>query len=265
MTRAESPPIRLIRAEVDVRAYHRWAASRRMTAAAFDHGHAMHCLLTESFGPDMAPRPFRLMMPRDDARAAARPAVLYGYAHADAGDLKEAAQRYADPLQHCALGIDDLLDKPMPTQWRTGQRLGFETLVRPTVRRSNNAEVIATPKGNIKAGIEIDAYLLEAARHPMGEMKRSREEVYAGWLKDQFQRHGGAQVESVRLRSFQRIRSIRKMDRKPIEGPHAIMAGNLVIENPEAFTNLLNRGIGRHRAYGYGMLLLRPPTSPESG
>jgi CRISPR system Cascade subunit CasE len=34
--------------------------------------------------------------------------------------------------------------------------------------------------------------------------------------------------------------------------------GELVIKNPELFAERLAKGVGRHAAYGYGMLLLRP-------
>ena len=40
------------------------------------------------------------------------------------------------------------------------------------------------------------------------------------------------------------------------------MSGALTITDGEKFAQLLARGIGRHRAYGYGMLLLRPPGKP---
>ena len=57
----------MIRADIDVRAFYRWAGSRGMIGRnAFDPGFAMHCLLTESFGA-MAPKPFRIMIPRDRA------------------------------------------------------------------------------------------------------------------------------------------------------------------------------------------------------
>ena len=42
----------------------------------------------------------------------------------------------------------------------------------------------------------------------------------------------------------------------------AVLRGVLSITNPRAFAELLARGIGRHRSYGYGMLLLRPPGRP---
>jgi CRISPR system Cascade subunit CasE len=44
-----------------------------------------------------------------------------------------------------------------------------------------------------------------------------------------------------------------------IEGPDAVVHGTLTITDPVAFAGLLARGVGRHRSYGYGMLLLRPP------
>ena len=42
------------------------------------------------------------------------------------------------------------------------------------------------------------------------------------------------------------------------------MRGVLTITDPDAFAQLLARGVGRHRSYGYGMLLLRPPGKPTN-
>ena len=243
-----APPLQMIRADIDLRAFHRWAGSKRMISRnAFDEGYAMHCLLTESFGP-RAPKPFRMILPRGRG---SRGGVFYGYARADATDLREAAAQYADPLQCAALQVEALKSKPMPVAWRPGQQLGFEVLVRPTIRRSKRAAS--------HAGTEWDAFLWEAIQHPKGGMKRSREDVYRDWLREQFRRRGGAQMKEVRLKSFQRTRVIRRRGGQPIEGPDAVMSGTLTITDEEEFAQLLAGGIGRHRAYGYGMLLLRPP------
>ena len=43
-----------------------------------------------------------------------------------------------------------------------------------------------------------------------------------------------------------------------VEGPDTVMSGELQTSDPDAFARLLARGIGRHRAFGFGMLLLRP-------
>jgi CRISPR system Cascade subunit CasE len=48
------------------------------------------------------------------------------------------------------------------------------------------------------------------------------------------------------------------------EGPEATFHGTLEITDPVRFADLLARGVGRHRAYGYGMLLLRASNSPPS-
>ena len=246
LTATVAPPLQMIRAEIDMRSFQRWAGSRRMMSRnAFDEGYAMHCLLTESFG-ELAPKPFRLITPRRRALCG----VLYGYGYAGEDALREASSLYADPLQCAALQVDGLKSKPMPVAWRSGQRLGFEVLSRPTIRRSKRAAS--------HPGTEWDAFLWEAIQHSKGGMKRSREDVYTEWLREQFRRRGGAQLEQVSLNSFQRTRVIRKRGSRPIEGPDAVMSGALTVTDADEFAELLARGIGRHRAYGYGMLLLRP-------
>ena len=235
-------PLFMIRAEVALREFRRWMGCKRLQ----DADHAMHCLLTESFG-ELAPRPFRLIMPRGQARG-----VLYGYARHEASALHDAAGTYADPSQLLILPPDRIAGKPMPLVWRMGNRLGFETRIRPIVRRSRNADC--------RPGKECDAFALEASRYPKGEMPHSRETVYADWLFSQFDRRGGAQLDRDRTKlvSFQRTRAVRKRHARHSEGPDAVMRGVLTITDPDAFSSLLARGIGRHRAYGYGMLLLRP-------
>ena len=112
----------------------------------------------------------------------------------------------------------------------------------------------------MRPGKECDAFQWEAVQYPKGEMPHSREDVYARWLLAQLDRRGGAslELEQAKLVSFQRTRAIRKLHSRPSEGPDAVMRGILTITDPDAFANLLAQGIGRHRAYGYGMLLLRP-------
>ena len=254
MTDSHTIPLQMIRADIDMRSFQRWVGARRMMSyRAFDEGYALHCLLTESFG-ELAPKPFRMITQRGKRLGASSGSVFYGYGHADADALQEAASRYADPLQCSVLQVEDLKSKPMPTRWRAGQRLGFEVLIRPTIRRSRRSK-----RAKSHPGTEWDSFQWEAIQHPKGEMKRSREEVYTDWLRAQFQRRGGAQLEEATLKSFQRTRAIRKLHARPIEGPNALMTGTLTITDSGTFTELLARGIGRHRAYGYGMLLLRPP------
>ena len=233
--------LQMVRAEINVRDFQRWMGTRRL----MDPDHGMHCLLTECFGKDLAPKPFRAIFPRGGLRG-----CLYGYCTADAEELCEAASIYAEPLQCRIMPAQSIQSKPMPMEWAPAKRLGFEVRARPIVRTTGNAD--------IRPGKEWDAFQLEAERYPKGEMPRSREEVYTDWLARQFEGRGGAMLESAVLQSFQRTRAARKLRGEYSEGPDALMRGTLIVTDGEAFSSLLASGVGRHRAYGYGMLLLRP-------
>lgn len=238
----ETNALQMVRADVQLHELQRWMGSRRIE----DTDRAMHALLTECFG-DLAPKPFRLIAPRSG-----RLGVLYGYGQADAAALQEQGAICADPVQIRAIPHERIQSKPMPATLRSGVRLGFETRIRPVVRRSRGAEG--------RGGSERDAFQIEAMRHPSGAMPRTREAVYIDWLSSEVERRGGARLEAEhsRMVSFQRRRSQFTPKSRPVEGPDAVMWGSLIVTDSEAFTNLLARGVGRHRAYGYGMLLLRP-------
>ena len=234
-------PLHMIRAEINVRDFQRWMGMRRLQ----DPDHAMHCLLVESFGKDLAPKPFRVMTPRGGSQG-----CLYGYGNADAEALREAAAIYADPLQTGIIPADRIESKPMPEKWEAERNLGFEIRIRPIVRPTKNVES--------RPGRECDAFQLEAERYEKRDMPRSREQVYYEWLARQFENRGGARLESTTLQSFQRTRAVRKQRSRYSEGPDALMRGTLTVTDGSAFAKLLAGGVGRHRAYGYGMLLLRP-------
>ena len=238
-------PLQMLRAEVNVRELQRWAGMRRLQ----DIDHAMHCLLRETFG-ELAPQPFRLIVPRGASRG-----CLYGYGRASAGDLQEAANTFADPQQLRALPPSIIDSKPMPLEWQCGKRLGFELRVRPVVRKCGRSA---------RPGAEQDVFQVQAETYPKREMPHSREKVYAGWLSGKLNDGQGVSLDSsqTKLVSFQRTRSFRKLHARYVEGPDAVMRGVLTITNPDAFAQLLARGVGRHRAYGYGMLLLKPPGKP---
>ncbi len=251
-------PLYMICAELDVNAFHRWAGGQGLIARnTFDPGYALHHLLVQSFGCDLAPKPFRVLIPRPE-RGRQRRGTLYGYAAADAAALREAAATFACPLQSQAL----------PTTWQAGQRLGFEVLVRP-VSRPKDRRLNTRGGGIRRTGAETDVWQWEASQHPRGRMERSRQAVYTDWLAAQLERRGGAALEpgteqepGTRLTSFQRVRTVRKRRAHATEGPHAVLQGTLTVTDADAFACLVAHGVGRHRAYGYGMILLRPPGRP---
>ena len=246
---AITAPLQMIRAEISVNDFYRWMGGKSLT----DPDHAMHCLLTECFG-ELAPKPFRLIAPRrpEDKPEAHSTGILYGYGTADSEAMKETADIHADPKQCKAMPLSQLESKPVASNWKTGKRLGFEVRIHPTRR-------VRRPIGNNgKTHIaEYDAFMMQAL--DSRKETRNREDVYRDWLSERLQRNGGARLESARLKSFQRVRAFRKHHARHIEGPDALMQGTLVIGDPAAFMELLKHGVGRHRAYGYGMLLLKQP------
>ncbi|MEH3048594.1 type I-E CRISPR-associated protein Cas6/Cse3/CasE [Sphingomonas adhaesiva] len=250
--------LHLVRLGVDPLALARFAVERRIDDD--DDGYALHCALVERFG-DAAPRPFRYLP--DHRRG---PHVL-GYA----GDW--AAMQDAAALPIADDRLDGLFDtpeaQPMPAAWRIGARYAFEVRARPVVRFGK--QVRAAREGRTaawqhRAG-EMDAYVAaceRAVRATDGTGDVTREAVYADWLRTRLA--GAATIDEVALRLFRRVRARRSTHRaaggartRAVEGPDAVLAGTLTIADADAFAAQLARGIGRHAAFGYGMLLLSPP------
>jgi CRISPR system Cascade subunit CasE len=261
--------LHLVRVPVVLPQLGRWAALRnygftirrrangQQRDAGFDEGRALHHLLAETFGPGVL-HPFRHIVAPDGIQA-----QLYAYGQQDATALLEVAHACALPEVSVILDLAQLATKAMPQNWHAGRHLGFELRVRPVSRLLKPLECsgAAIPKG-----AEVDAFLVEALRRfptaaaeeNMLQAGRSREAVYTDWLAQRLS--GAATLRSgVRLTRFQRVRAARK-GYSP-EGPDAILQGDLTVDNPVRFQQLLTLGIGRHKAYGYGMLLLRPSRS----
>ncbi|MBF8271507.1 MAG: CRISPR-associated CT1974 family protein [Magnetococcales bacterium] len=215
--------------------------------AVSDAGYQLHSLFAASFG-DLAPKPFH-------HQARQRQWEIVAYSSVDAGSLLERAQLFGKPdiVQALETGCSS---KPMPII-ATGMRLGFSVNVVPTVRAQGPT---------FRKGAEIDAWVAAMAREKAklggGESSLRRELVYAQWLQEKLARHGGVQLEELRLRALRGARLLRR-DRerkfKRMEQREAVFQGVLRVTNQDAFFALLKRGIGRHRAFGFGMILLSPP------
>jgi CRISPR system Cascade subunit CasE len=211
-----------------------------------DMGYATHAWLVAMFG-NLAPKPFRLLQ---DHRLR-RPPRLLGYIGASGAELAEHAEAFAPPLAVAACDLSQLKQvKAMPRQWSPGRRLGFELLVCPISRREDR---------------EKDVFLSRADRQPPESPPLQRDAVYRDWLQRQCDT--AAHIEDMRLEGFRLVRMLRRGQRDTPEArrgtarisrPQALLSGTLTVGSAEGFHALLRRGIGRHRAFGYGMLLLKP-------
>lgn len=255
----------LIRVPIAMGELGRWAGERgwirrRNRDVGFDEGRALHHLVDEVFGPGVL-RPFRLLVaPRRTVGS------LYAYCQSDGEVLREKGRIQAPPEHLSVLKIDRLEEKRMPTAWAAGQRIGFDLRVRPVRRLKTD---LGTDEESFRKGAELDAFLIEALRRHsrdrtgMAGDARVREAVYLDWLAERLAPEAELDRQATRLARFQRTR-VSRGTAGP-EGPDATFHGVLRVNAPERFTALLARGVGRHRAYGYGMLLLRPPSRPAPG
>jgi len=239
--------LHLVHLPVSPRGFALWARDRGFgPKATQDDGAALHVLLSGLFGKGVL-QPFRLFDPDQGDWS------LYAYASSDAAALLDIARMVGPPDMLEAVSLDRLRVKPMP-EARAGQRLGFDLRLRPVRRLTEGSRIR-----------ERDAFVSEVFRdhaespNGMSQAGRTREAVYRDWLAE---RLPGAKldIQTARLVGFQRRRVLR--NGRGIEGPDATMQGTLAVTDPAAFAQGLAKGIGRHCAYGYGMLMLRPPDAP---
>jgi CRISPR system Cascade subunit CasE len=238
-----SSQFNLIHLRPDLQRFLPWATRHRLLPerGQGDLGYAFHAAL-KSVWADMAPQPFSYRAGQG----------LLAYSSESAEALRASAE-LAVPALAQMLGLDEsstspgLLIRPFPQRWKTGQMFSFEVRARPIVRKEDQ---------------EIDAFLSAALRQP--EAVLSRAAVYRDWLTRQF--GNAAELLECHLQEFRLAPVIRRAapasqdfrPKRPVMGPDAVFSGALQVRDEAAFTQLVGRGVGRHRAFGYGMLLLKP-------
>ncbi len=162
----------------------------------------------------------------------------------------------------------------------SGTRLAFRARVCPTVRTKRPAPGETARRSRAR---DVDAWLAERLGDwralPPSEwpepfdVHADRERVYRTWLSRELGTPRpdakplaidapAAEVVDAKLVEFRSEPFRRDRPRtprsSPAKRPNAVLAGTLRVVDPTAFRALLARGVGRHRAYGFGMLVLRP-------
>lgn len=203
-------------------------------------GYGIHAWLKAAFG-ELAPKPWRLLWDQK------RPARILGYAACDDEELKKRLLEFAEPLTAAVCSAEAIASKKMPV-FASERRLGFELLACPVGRKAGG-------------GKEKDLFLLKLDQR----IEAHRDTVYCQWARERLERGGGVQVLSISVAGFRLVRQLRQTQenhrqRRPITRPEALLKGELRVVDSEGFARLLASGIGRHRAFGYGMILLKPPS-----
>ena len=209
-----------------------------------DLGYHVHGWLTQTVGARVL-QPFALR----DARASRGTVHLLAYSAMDAAAVEDAAARFGTPSQVEA--IRRVASKPMP-ELSPGTRLDVEVRVVPTVR----LRTPLVPEGAtkpVKKGGELCAWRTRLARGEDVDMGTA----YQDWFASRV----AATVERFEVRQRRRVRMLRRgAGRKgtTFDLPEATFSATLTTQ--DGFMETLASGVGRHRAFGFGMLLVRPPS-----
>jgi CRISPR system Cascade subunit CasE len=248
-------PLHLIRIPVDSRKLYEFARRNGLPSHELDEGYATHALLSALFDHGaqpqdrVSPKPFRLMDPTS------RKIEVFGYARVDHSVLRERARAFADPLSWDVCDLEDMASRPVPF-FEPGRKLGFSVRacpVRRVAKRGNQRQERA----------EVDVFLAKSWEVNDPSVKLDREGIYREWLAEQLERGGGARLLEASLKSHQREPMHRRTQGEHRKGrrvshPSIVFEGVLEVLDSSAMHGTIARGLGRHRSFGFGMILLRP-------
>ena len=280
----------LVHLPLNLRAFTTWAIGRRYLDTPpgdgrgrprdTEMGYALHAVLSALFGVQ-SPRPFavpplgRRERGRTLAALESRGGMLdlFGYTRVPVDTLQSLAQLADDELR-ATINWEGARSRPMPSRWPKDLRLRFDLRacpVRRIMKPVTTRERPNLPATTIRKGKEVDAFQVAAARASAGSELPTRDQVYIEWLGERLvpkpeRRQAIALVpNSVRVEAYRSVRLLRRPRgengrRCPqwLTRPDVRYTGLLDIVSSDTFSDLLASGVGRHRGFGFGMLLLKP-------
>jgi CRISPR system Cascade subunit CasE len=171
--------------------------------------------------------------------------TVVGYTQADAGELNK---RRALALPSVQAAVGEAIAIPLPAL-SARERYRFSICLVPTIR---------VTKAEGRRYGERDAFLAKADTAGT-DAGLKRDDVYRDYLAE---RLAGASIETSRLVQFRLRRLMRPKKDRSVSGktmPEAVIEGYLRVDEPPKLIEAISTGIGRQRAYGFGMLRLQPP------
>lgn len=250
-----------------------WLSTRRMTELArmlrlplrdADTYYMVHCSLGELFGKN-APELFYVdQKPQNNRQNDGRFVRVLGYSQLPGDALAELARGFASPAVYEICDFERMASKPMPAQFGAGMRLGFELRACPVIRKASAGQS-ESGRRKWRRGQELDAFVARSWEVDDPAVELDREQVYREWLGKHFERNGAARPTRIALERFSLDRFLRRSKPQPsgkrkartITRPAATLSGELEVVDSAQFSELLRRGIGRHKSFGFGMLKIR--------
>lgn len=240
-------PLHMLMLPVDERRFHAFANGQGLGRPGFgDEGYAVHALLAALFD-GAAPQPFAIQR-RDGG-----PLTVLAYAGVPVAEWEATARLAADADVYRAVAWERAASKPMPDDFPAGRRLRFGARLVPLIRVGRGHPVFG-------AGAEVDVFLARAEAVRDGP-KPDRDTVYRDWVAERLGA-AGARLDGFRIAARRQTTLVRKAAsgarQRLLRHPDIDVEGTLSVLDPALFRRGLARGLGRHRAFGFGMLLLKP-------
>lgn len=217
----------------------------RLPSHLADMGYLAHCAMREAFA-ELAPAPFVITRESGDE------VWIQGYSYGEWEQLLAYAQGVAPIDAYARCLMEKGASKPLPERFPDGVRLGFELRACPVKRRTHGGRQQ-----------EVDAYQAACWSDPLAPAP-VREVVYETWLRDRFERLEAlelidAQVSAFALRPLCRRTGKRGQGRRArrLMRPDVVFRGVVEVRDGTQVAALLAHGIGRHKAFGFGMLRVR--------
>jgi CRISPR system Cascade subunit CasE len=225
-----------IQTDINMTAAARHVAQFSPRRALSDPGYVIKTILTEAFGGPVL-RPWALRAQRQQH------AVIVAYS---SKPIDEITSRLGLALPSVRTCIGEVFGYPVP-ELAKEQRLRYTVRLCPTIRSTNRGET--------------DAFLL-AADMVSPDAGLTRDAIYREYLAE---RLAGVRLNTCRLEGFQLHAMVRKREGgsglATRKFPDAVLSGELTLVEPSLFMEVLAKGVGRQRAFGYGMVMLQPATA----
>jgi CRISPR system Cascade subunit CasE len=170
--------------------------------------------------------------------------TIVGYTEVDSGELNK---RRALALPSVQAAVGQAIAVPLPALC-VSERYRFSIRLVPTIR---------VTKAEGRRYGERDAFLAKADTAGK-DAGLKRDDVYRDYLAE---RLAGASIEASRLVQFRLRRFMRPKRDRSVSGrtmPEALIEGCLRVDDPAKLIEAIGAGVGRQRAYGFGMLRLQP-------
>lgn len=235
--------VSIVRMTVDPGALRFYASANRMLDD--DGCYALHHAMRRCWG-DLAPQPFHAVL------GGPEPHVV-GFV--PSGTILDA------PRDGDAMALAVFPGAPeihaMPHAGMVGDELSFRLRVRPSVRYGREVADAIEARTGRRPPSELDVVAAERLRLGDGA-EIDPAAACRTWLERRLE--GAAELKGFCLLDRRLQRVVRSSHGRKglvqVPGWTATMSGTLVVTGEEAFARLVATGVGRHAAFGYGMIMV---------